>query len=163
MKKLIVLVMLMSLMFATGFRGNAWGTKEANIKDSAFKEKNGMYSTVINGEDIRFAYYFFQDKLFKGIYVCESSKYMYDYFLSIITSKYGEPETQDVIGEDDYNEYMSYDENIQYGNVILRSNWNVNGTEICVIASKKLYVSYSLLEVEEQSVKAEKAKTAELF
>jgi len=163
MKKLIVLVMLMSLMFATGFRGNAWGTKEANIKDSAFKEKNGMYSTVINGEDVRFAYYFFQDKLFKGIYVCESSKYMYDYFLSIITSKYGEPETQDVIGEDDYNEYMSYDENIQYGNVILRSNWNVNGTEICVIASKMLYVSYVLLEVEEHSVKAEKAKIAELF
>jgi uncharacterized lipoprotein YehR (DUF1307 family) len=163
MKKLVFLLMLMSLMFATGFRGNAWGTKEVNIKDSAFKEKNGMYSTVINGEDIRFAYYFFQDKLFKGIYVCESSKYMYDYFVSIITSKYGRPDTQEVIGEESYNEYMSFDENIQYENIILRSIWNINGTEIYVIAGKMLYVSYILLEVEEQSDKAEKAKTAELF
>ena len=162
MKKLIVLVMLMSLMFATGFRGNAWGTTEKNIKESIKKNDGNVYTTKINGEDVMFGYYFFQGKLYKGLYACDTSKRMYDYFVSLLTSKYGEP-TEQKVYDSDFNEYMSYDENILYGNVLLSSTWEVNGTKIDVIAGKYVFVTYVLPEIEEQSVKAEQAKTAELF
>jgi hypothetical protein len=162
MKKLIVLVMLMSLMFATGFRGNAWGTKEANLKETLTKSPGGLYNTVMNNQEVGFAYYFFEGKLYKGIYVCDTSKTMYDYFSSIIKSKYGEPIEKKVY-DSDYNNYMTYTENLEYGNIILYSRWIVGETTIEVMASKHTFVTYVLSSVEEQKSETEKAKTAELF
>jgi hypothetical protein len=162
MKKLIVLVMLMSLMFATGFRGNAWGTKEANLNEKLVKGSGGTYSTVMNDQGVNFAYYFYQGKLYKGIYVCDTSKTMYDYFSSIIKSKYGDPIEKKVY-DSDYNSYMTYTENLEYGNIILYSKWIVGETTIEVMASKYTFVTYVLSSVEEQKSAAEKAKTAEVF
>lgn len=146
MKKIIIVLMAIGIMFGTGFRGNAWGTKEADIVEKE-TSIDGMYSTRINGAYLQFAYYFDNNKLYQGIYMADPIPHLISFMIDSLSEKYGKPSYEDN-KDANYNKYLTTQENYEFGNISRIVEWKVNGTTITLYAYDKLLISYVLDSVQ---------------
>ncbi len=144
MKKLIMLMLMLSAMFSAGFRGNSWGTSLEMIKESSKlheKDENTlMYSGVLGNENIYVLYSFRNNKLWKGIIHAEVSETFYQYLKELVTKKYGDG-TENIY-DTEYNEYTTLQKNYEYGWLMKSTKWQVGDTVIELLAGTSMLLSF---------------------
>lgn len=138
----------------TEFRGYAWGTSVDEIKasegtpDYEDDESLGYTGVEVAGNDA-YAYYFFNNEsLYKGGYAIinnyvDETKHIDDFMAlkSLLTEKYGQPHTDDVVWLDDLWKENSADWGIALisGDLQYTARWSVETTDITLSLSGENY------------------------
>ena len=144
MKNIILILMVLVLGFGTGFRSNDWGTTMSEINESAklhdSNENTLLYKSELGNEDIFVLYYFYNNKLWKGVIHADVSETFYQYLKELVTIRHGQGD--EAVYDSEYNNYATLKQNYKYGWLMKHTKWQVGDTVIELIAGTSIFLSF---------------------
>jgi len=161
MKKLIVIMLMLGIMCAGDFRGNAWGTDSSKIKDTVklTKDKDGYLSGdgYVSNYKANVCYSFSdKGKLVRGVYFFEDvttyakAYSIYEALKNKLDEKYGYYAEDEIWGSNglyESGDYEYYPTCISLGYLGLYSEYETEDTIISLLLSD---TSFFLMYVEKK-------------